>query len=88
MASKYDVKSLVRLCQNSICEKIGITNAAETFLAVHQHPQAQQIKKYVLDFIVQNYQEVRKTPGFALIRQLPSANLVEIMDRLATSEAQ
>ena len=62
-----------------LCNKIDIENAAENFLAAYLHVQAQQLKKCSLDFILQNYEEVKKTPGFVSFLQHPNA-LVEILD--------
>ena len=81
-ADKYDVKALFRNCELHLCNNMAINNCAENFLGGYLHSQAQSLKKCSVDFIVQNFDEVKKTQGFSGILQHPGAAL-EIMEHLA-----
>ena len=77
-ADKYNIPALIKKCENNFCEIISAANAAECFLAAYLH-QANDLKDVAVKFIVENYDEVKKTPGMSLIAKQHPAALLEIL---------
>ena len=72
-ADKYDMKALFKICQRELCNQIDVHNAANFFAASYLHQKAEILKNTATKFIVNNYSEVKKTHGFAMICEVPKA---------------
>ena len=73
------MKNLFNKCQLELCHNIDVVNAADYYLAAYLHDQATLLKDTALSFVIANYKEVKLTPGFARISQLPDV-LLELLD--------
>ena len=78
-ADKYNIPVLIKKCENKFCEIISVANAAECFLAAYLH-QANALKDVATKFIVENYEEVKKTDEMNLIVQQHPRALMEIIE--------
>ena len=78
-ADKYNIQTLFKKCEMKLIENISVPNAAESFLAAYLH-QANALKDVATKFIVENYEEVKKTSEMNLIIQQHPRALLEIIE--------
>ena len=78
-AFKYDLPILFNECQLELRNRMTIENASQYFVPTYLHSQAQVLRRAAAEFICKNFDEVKKTPKFALISEHPAA-LLELLE--------
>lgn len=66
-AQKYQVLRLQAICESLILRELNVDNAVKTLILAHEH-KAQQLKEIVLEFIARNFQTVKRTEGWNVLR--------------------
>ena len=65
-ADKYNLPKLKSLCEESICNNIEVSNAADILVLAHMY-EASNLKAMAVDFIMNNFAKVSETSGFVNI---------------------
>merc|ERR1711902_409001 len=65
-ADKYNIPRLKSLCEESICNNIEVSNAADILVLAHMY-EASNLKVMAIDFIMNNFAKVSETSGFVNI---------------------
>ena len=65
-ADKYNIPRLKSLCEESICNNIEVSNAADILVLAHMY-EASNLKVMAIDFIMNNLDKVSETPGWTNI---------------------
>lgn len=65
-ADKYNIPRLKSLCEESICNNIEVSNAADILVLAHMY-EAANLKVMAIDFIMNNLDKVGETPGWTNI---------------------
>jgi speckle-type POZ protein len=66
-AQKYQVWQLQAICESFILRELQVENAVKTLILAHES-KAQQLKEIVLQFIARNFQAVKRTDGWNVLR--------------------
>jgi len=66
------------MCEQAIITNIDIENAAAIFHASDMH-NAQSLREMVMNFILQNFDQVSKTPGFDQLARVNVELILEII---------
>ncbi|OQV23256.1 putative Protein roadkill [Hypsibius exemplaris] len=66
-AQKYQVSQLQAICESLILRELQVDNAVKTLILAHES-KAQQLKEIVLEFIARNFQAVKRTDGWNVLR--------------------
>ncbi|XP_055346150.1 speckle-type POZ protein-like [Paramacrobiotus metropolitanus] len=64
---KYQVAQLQAICESLILRELNVDNAIKTLILAHEH-KALQLKEIVLEFIARNFQAVKRTEGWNVLR--------------------
>ena len=80
-ADKYNIPRLKSLCEESICNNIEVSNAADILVLAHMY-EASNLKVMAIDFIMNNLDKVSETPGWTNIttgKILTASNVVVVV---------
>jgi speckle-type POZ protein len=78
-ADKYNISVLFNKCERSLCSSINTNNAANYFLTAYLHD-ASILKQIAMSFIIDNYEQIKGSPGMSLISERHPKALLEILE--------
>jgi hypothetical protein len=81
LSDMYGIENLRFLCENTLMHSVDNELVCDYLLAAHRY-QALSLKKFCMDFLLKNFQDIKDTKGFESLEQCPSL-LMEIMKALA-----
>jgi len=90
-ADKYNIPRLKSLCEETICNNIEVSNAADILVLAHMH-EASNLKAMAVDFIMNNLNKVSETPAWKCITDGQHPKLLgemfkTLMEKLKTVSA-
>ena len=80
---QYQIESLKKLCEQSLCQGLNVDNAASVFLWAEMH-NAAELKSSAAEFIVTNSKQVMATEGWG---QIMKTNRMELLAELLSAQA-
>lgn len=78
-AQKYKVAQLQAICETLVLRELHVENAVKTLILAHEH-KAQQLKEIVLEYIARNFQAVKRTDGWNILRTSHTDLYADIID--------
>jgi speckle-type POZ protein len=76
LADAHTLKFLKKLCQNCLMHSVDIDNVCDLLILGHRH-EANDLKKFCMNFIAKNIEQVSRTNGFEHLEEVPHV-LIEV----------
>ena len=85
LADAYNLTDLKNLCQTALVHSVEVENVCDMLILAHRFS-APDLKKFCMNFIQKNFQDVNSTQGFEHLEQVP--NLLIEVTRLVFSKME
>ena len=82
LADKYMVRRLKSLCEESLGERLEVSNAAEMLVRAYLH-EAKSLQADAVDFVTSNMVKVMETPGWKTVTESHPRIVNDILRSLA-----
>lgn len=86
LADHYTLEGLKHLCENQLIHSVEVDSVSHILRQADRY-QAYELKQYCLGFILKNFDQVARTPGFDELSSAPGL-LLEVTRALAVRRAQ
>jgi hypothetical protein len=77
-SNQYNLPALFKKCEMSLCSSINIANVTTYFLIAYLH-EASKLKQMSMWFIIDNYEQIKGSPGMLIISERHPKALLEIL---------
>lgn len=84
LADAYGIENLKFLCENTLIHNVDNDNVAALMIDSHRY-QALELKKFCMNFMMKNFNEVKDTKGFENLEMVPSL-LMEVTKNLLSEK--